>query len=51
MECFLGVSLDRRHGKSMQELKNYVDSMRGLPLKQGSIDVILSGTVTGVVKA
>jgi Amidohydrolase len=45
---FTGMNTDT--GKGMQELKNYIDSIRRLPLKRGSIDAILGGTAMGLLK-
>ena len=45
---FTGVNTDT--GKGMRELKNYIDSIRSLPLGQKSIDAILGGIAIGLLK-
>jgi hypothetical protein len=45
---FTGVNTDT--GKGMRELKNYIDSIRSLPLNQETIDAILGGIAIGLLE-
>jgi aminocarboxymuconate-semialdehyde decarboxylase len=45
---FTGVNTDT--GKGMQELRNYIDTIRKLPLNEGTIDAILGRTAVDLLK-
>jgi len=45
---FTGVNTDT--GKGMQELRNYIETIRKLPLNYGTIDAILGRTAVGLLK-
>jgi aminocarboxymuconate-semialdehyde decarboxylase len=45
---FTGVNTDT--GKGMQELRNYIDTIRELPLNEGTIDAILGRTAVDLLK-
>jgi aminocarboxymuconate-semialdehyde decarboxylase len=45
---FTGVNTDT--GKGMQELRNYIETIRKLPLNDGTIDAILGRTAVGLLK-
>ena len=45
---FTGVNTDT--GKGMRELRNYIDTIRQLPLGEGIVDAILGGTAVCLLK-
>jgi predicted TIM-barrel fold metal-dependent hydrolase len=45
---FTGVNTDT--GKGMQELRGYIDAIKGLDLKAQTIEAILGGTAAGLLK-
>ena len=45
---FTGVNTDT--GKGMQELRGYIDAIKGLDLKDQTIEAILGGTAAGLLK-
>jgi aminocarboxymuconate-semialdehyde decarboxylase len=45
---FTGVNTDT--GKGIQELRNYIDTIRKLPLNDGATDAILGRTSAGLLK-